>query len=104
MIDALLSGRLAADPKEGAASNATDAAVPGVVLTRAAGDQHRYHAADRQAYSGVRAQYDDQAKATTETVLVGTDDGHGLKTLRTTYSNRANALRAANTSACSAAP
>lgn len=79
----------------GAATTATGAAVPGVTLTRAAGDQHRYHAADRQAYSGVRAQYDDKGKGTTETVLVGVDDGHGVKTLRTTYSNRANALRAA---------
>jgi len=79
----------------GAGTTATGAALPRVTLTRASGDQHRYHAADRQAYSGIRAQYDDKAKAKTETVLVGTDDGKGVKTLRTTYSTKANALRAA---------
>jgi len=79
----------------GAGTSATGNPLPSIVVTRASGDQHRYHAADRQAYSGVRAQYDDKAKATTETVLVGTDDGHGVKTLRTTYASSANALRAA---------
>lgn len=79
----------------GAGTSATGKPLPAIVITRASGDQHRYHAADRQAYSGVKAQYDDKAKATTETVLVGVDDGHGVKTLRTLYANQANALRAA---------
>jgi uncharacterized protein len=79
----------------GAGTTATGATLPSVTLTRASGDQHRYHAADRQAYSGIRAQYDDKSTGKTETVLVGTDDGKGVKTLRTTYSSKANALRAA---------
>lgn len=79
----------------GQGTTATGKPLPSVVITRAQGDQHRYHAADRQAYSGVRAQYDDKSSAKTETVLVGTDDGKGVKTLRTLYASKANALRAA---------
>lgn len=79
----------------GAGTSATGQPRPSVVITRASGDQHHYHAADRQAYSGIRAQYDDKSTAKTETVLVGTDDGKGVKTLRTTYASKANALRAA---------
>jgi uncharacterized protein len=79
----------------GQGTTATGKPLPSVVITRASGDQHRYHAADRQAYSGVRAQYDDKSTAKTETVLVGTDDGQGVKTLRTLYASKANALRAA---------
>lgn len=79
----------------GAGTSASGKPLPSVAITRASGDQHRYHAADRQAYSGIRAQYDDKSTGKTETVLVGTDDGHGVKTLRTLYANKANALQAA---------
>ena len=39
--------------------------------TRAAGDQHRYHTADRHSYSGVRAYWHDKNQAEKRSVLVG---------------------------------
>jgi phage protein D len=79
----------------GQGTTATGKQLPSVTLVRADGDQHRYHAADRDAYGGIRALYDDVQSGKTEAVLVGTDDGHGVKTLRTIYASKSNALRAA---------
>ena len=79
----------------GEGTTATGKPLPSVTLVRADGDQHRYHAADRDVYSGIRALYDDVHTGKTEAVLVGTDDGQGVKTLRTIYASRSNALRAA---------
>jgi phage protein D len=79
----------------GQGTTATGKPVPSVTLVRADGDQHRYHAADRDAYSGIRALYDDVHTGRTESVLVGTDNGQGVKTLRTIYASKGNALRAA---------
>lgn len=79
----------------GHGTTATGKPLPKVTLTRASGDQHRYHAADRQAYSGIRARYDDARTGKTESVLVGTDNGKGVKTLRTTYASKSNAMRGA---------
>lgn len=79
----------------GKGTTATGKPLPTVVLTRALGDQHRYHDADRNAYSGIRALYDDTRGGHTRDVLVGTDDGKGVKTLRTIYASKSNALRAA---------
>lgn len=76
-------------------TTASGAAVPGVSLRRADGDHHRWHAADRTAYTGVRAKYDDLTTRKTGEVLAGTDSGNGVKVLRTTYSSKANALRGA---------
>lgn len=80
----------------GAGITARGQPIPAVVITRASGDRHRWHAADRHAYTGVRAKYDDYHGGKTGDVLSGTDSGQGIKTLRTTYSSKANALRAAN--------
>jgi phage protein D len=79
----------------GQGTTATGKPLPSVTLVRADGDQHRYYAADRDAYSGIRALYDNAHTSKTESVLVGTDDGQGVKTLRTIYANKSNALRAA---------
>ena len=80
----------------GQGTTATGQPLPKVVLTRALGDQHRYHVADRNAYSGIRAFYDDtRGGNNTRDVLVGVDDGRGVKTLRTVYATKSNAMRAA---------
>lgn len=79
----------------GEGTTPTGKPLPSVTLVRADGDQHRYHAADRDAYGGIRALYDDVHTGKTEAVLVGTDDGQGVKTLRTIYASKSNALRAA---------
>ena len=79
----------------GQGTTATGQPLPTVTLTRAQGDRHRYHVADRNAYSGIRALYDDTRSSKTRDVLVGVDDGKGVKTLRTIYATRSNALRAA---------
>ncbi|HWX66054.1 MAG TPA: phage late control D family protein [Rhodanobacter sp.] len=79
----------------GQGTTATGRPLPKVTLTRATGDQHRYHVADRNAYSGIRTLYDDTHSGKTKDVLVGIDDGKGVKTLRTTYATKSNAMRAA---------
>jgi phage protein D len=55
----------------------------------------RIHVSDRNAYSGIRALYDDTHDGKTKDVLVGTDDGRCVKTLRTTYATKSNAMGAA---------
>lgn len=64
-----------------------------VTLTRADGDQHRYHSADRNAYSGVRAYWHDPNKAEKRSVLVGEQDNE--KRLKDTYGSEADAMAAA---------
>jgi len=69
--------------------------LPAITITRVSGDNHHWQAADRNAYSGVKAKYQDIGAGKTGTVIAGTDDGKGLKVLRHTYASKANALRAA---------
>ena len=59
-------------------------------LTRRDGDSHRYHSADRQAYSGVRAYWHDPGKAKRRGVLVG--ESGNAKRLRETFANEQDAL------------
>jgi len=63
------------------------------VITRSAGDHHRFHSADRDAYSGVRAYWHDPKRAKRRGVLAGRDGD--TKRLRDTYANQADALAAA---------
>ncbi len=62
-------------------------------ITRAAGDQHRYHSAERNAYSGVRAYWHDPKTAQKRSVLAGTEATE--KRLKDTYATEADALAAA---------
>ena len=64
-----------------------------ITITRAAGDQHRYHSADRNAYSGVRAYWHDKNGAEKKSVLVGTEENE--KRLKDTYGSEADAMAAA---------
>ncbi len=59
--------------------------LPGITLTRADGDRHRYSTADRDTYTGVRAYWNDRPGARRRSVLVG-DDGN-VRALRETYSS-----------------
>lgn len=53
---------------------ASGQAMPAITLTRRDGDQHRYSVTDRDAYSGVKAYWNDTRGAERKTVLAGTDD------------------------------
>ena len=54
--------------RAGMALTATGKAMPPVVITRSAGDQHRFSVADRDAYTGVVAYWHDKKKAEKKTV------------------------------------
>lgn len=64
-----------------------------ITITRADGDQHRYHSADRNAYSGVRAYWHDPNTAEKKSVLVGEQENE--KRLKDTYGSEADAMAAA---------
>ncbi|MDZ5456986.1 phage late control D family protein [Azohydromonas lata] len=67
----------------------TGAPLPTITLTRAAGDQHRYHTSDRDAYTGVVAYWHDPARAKRRGVVVGTRKN--AKRLRETFTDEASA-------------
>ena len=67
----------------GAGTTASGQPLPGVQITRASGDQHRYTVADREKYTGVRAYWGDRKAARRTGVLVGTSENE--KKLQPTY-------------------
>ncbi|MBA0361610.1 phage late control D family protein [Stenotrophomonas maltophilia] len=69
----------------GAGTTASGQPLPGVRITRASGDQHRYSVADREKYTGVRAYWSDRRAARRTGVLVGTSANE--KKLQATYAN-----------------
>lgn len=72
---------------------ASGRAMPAITLSRRDGDQHRYSVTDRDAYSGVKAYWNDTRGAARHTVLAGTDEN--AKQLRPTYATEDDALAAA---------
>ncbi|WP_219863147.1 phage late control D family protein [Vreelandella piezotolerans] len=72
---------------------ASGRAMPGITLTRRDGDQHRYSVTDRDAYSGVKAYWNDTRGAERQTVLAGMEEN--AKQLRPTYATEDDALAAA---------
>lgn len=78
---------------EGTGMTAGGIEIPPIRLTRQAGDRHRYSATDRDAYTGVVAQWHDPAAAEPREVVTGSDDEP--KRLRPTYATEADALAAA---------
>lgn len=64
-----------------------------ITITRDAGDQHRYHSAERDSYTGVRAYWTDPKRAKRRGVLVG--KGEHAKRLKDTYGSEADAMAAA---------
>ena len=82
-------GRLLFSPI-GAGTTATGIALPRVVIDRTDGDQHRYHLADRDTYTGVRAFWHDKDGAERKSVLAGKSDN--AKQLKETFATEADAL------------
>jgi len=66
-----------------------------IELTRASGDSHRYHVAERENYAGVRAHYHATGRAKRKSVVVGGENNHSLKVLPETYATEAEARAAA---------
>lgn len=62
-------------------------------ISRDLGDSHRFHSAEREVYSGVRAYWHDAKRAKRRGVLVGLSGN--AKRLRDTYANQADALAGA---------
>ncbi|WP_404389922.1 phage late control D family protein [Pseudoalteromonas phenolica] len=86
----------------GQAVSASGMPLPKVHITRQSGDQHRFSIADRQAYAGVTAYWQDEKAAMRKSVTVeksgngsALSGGEGIKTLRHIYASKATATRAA---------
>ncbi|KQR50140.1 contractile injection system protein, VgrG/Pvc8 family [Acidovorax sp. Leaf160] len=77
----------------GSTTNAAGQQMEAILLTREAGDQHRYHSAARDSYSGVRAYWYDNKAADRKEAIAG--DEANLKTLPHSYASKSSALRAA---------
>lgn len=73
--------------------NAAGAELEAITLDRSDGDQHRYHCAARDSYTGVRAYWHDKRSGTKQAVIAGTEDN--LKTLRDSYATEDDAMDAA---------
>ncbi len=67
--------------------------LPTFTIRRSSGDGHRYHSADRDSYSGVRAYWHDQKSARRRSVVAGLPGNS--KRLRTTFSSEGDARAAA---------
>lgn len=66
-----------------------------IALTRASGDQHRYHVSQRESYSAVRAHYHSNNAAKRKSVIVGGENNHSVKVLPEDYASEAEARAAA---------
>jgi phage protein D len=66
-----------------------------IELTRADGDSHRYHVAERENFAGVRAHYHATGRAKRKSVVVGGENNHNMKVLPETYATEADAMAAA---------
>jgi len=67
--------------------------IPTITINRSDGDEHRYHVAGRDSYSGVRAYWHDPNHAKQRSVLVGISGN--AKRLRDTFASEPDALAAA---------
>lgn len=93
--------------KAGQSKSAGGAALPAVLINRQSGDGHRFAVADRNAYSGVIAYWQDNKSGKKDSVEVnGQQDGEdkegvltgsedNVKVLRHVYASKRNAQRAA---------
>lgn len=64
-----------------------------MLVVRSSGDRHRYHTAERGAYTGVRAYWGDNSLAEKRSVLTGSEENE--KRLKDTYATEADAMKAA---------
>lgn len=72
---------------------ASGKALPVIDITRALGDGHRYHSAESDSYTGVRAFWHDERYARRRSVVAGI--AGNSKRLRTTFANETDARTAA---------
>ncbi|CAE6784484.1 hypothetical protein R69658_04229 [Paraburkholderia aspalathi] len=79
----------------GHGTSASGKTLASVELTRASGDHHRYHVAERENYAGVRAHYHTTGRAKRKSVVVGGENNHSIKVLPETYATEAEARAAA---------
>lgn len=91
-IATVKAGRLLFIP-EGTGTTAGGTEIPAIRLTRQAGDRHRYSVTDRDAYTGVVAQWHDDGAAEPREVIAGIADEP--KRLRPTYATQDDAIAAA---------
>ncbi len=77
----------------GQATTASGLEISPIQLRRQAGDMHRFTVTDRDAFTGVKAYWNDTAHAKREEVIAGTEEN--LKSLRPTYASEEDALAAA---------
>ena len=75
------------------ATTATGKPLQAIHITRQLGDRHRWHAAERDAYTGVKAEWQDSKGAKKRAAVTGTDDKQ--KKLRDIYATEADAMAAA---------
>ncbi|MBK1711291.1 phage late control D family protein [Rubrivivax gelatinosus] len=75
------------------ARSAAGAPMQQLTIRRSDGDTHRWHAAERDAYTGVRAYWHDPKRAKRRGVTVGTDAN--AKRLADTFASEADALAGA---------
>src|SRR5690606_23604024 len=73
----------------GSGQTASGLVLPSTVIRRQDGDQHRYSAAGRDTYTGVRAYWSDKKGASQKDVLVGSDEN--ARRLPATYHSEAEA-------------
>lgn len=88
-VAAIKDGRLLFLPIERGVT-ASGQAMPTLQLRASDGDRIRFHIADRDAYTGVRAFWQDTSKAKRRNVLVGVTGN--AKRLRTTFGSETDAL------------
>ena len=87
--------------RTGGSANAAGKQLGTVRIVRQLGDQHRWHAAERTAYKGVRANWYNPRSARRESVVAGGDEGDGdddsdVKELKDVYASEDDAARAAS--------
>ena len=75
------------------ATTASGAKLHAVTITRADGDGHRWHRAERDTYSGVKAEWQDTNGAKKRAARTGTEERE--KKLRDIYATEADAMAAA---------
>lgn len=85
-------GRLLFLPIVGTTTSSGDS-LPVIHITRADGDNHRWHSSERDAYSGVRAYWHDPKRAKRRGVLIGLSGN--AKRLKESFANEADARAAA---------
>ncbi|WP_156992189.1 phage late control D family protein [Paraburkholderia oxyphila] len=79
----------------GTGKTASGKALAVLPITRASGDQHRYHIAQRESYAAVRAHYHSNSKGKRKSVIVGGENNRNVKVLPEDYATEAEARAAA---------